>query len=150
MAALRIFVADDQIPPSDVPAQKFQKQILAKYGDNPHNREFIEQCVFMGKIVQALSDSGYLVTTARTYGDAAKEISRGEFDLAIIDLGWYMDYSIPEEKRPSAGWSLCQQLDDKDQRTGKQTPQILFSSLWGQPNYERIVRGKRVALFCSE
>ena len=22
--------------------------------------------------------------------------------------------------------------------------------LWGQPNYERIVRGKRVALFCSE
>ncbi len=22
--------------------------------------------------------------------------------------------------------------------------------VWGQPNYERIVRGKRVALFCSE
>lgn len=128
MAALRIFVADDQIPPSDVPEQEFQKDILAKYGDNPQNREFIEQCVFMGKIVKALRDSGYLVTTARKYGDAAKEISRGEFDLAIIDLGWYMDYSIPEEKRPSAGWPLCQQLDDKDQRTGKQTPQILFSS----------------------
>jgi hypothetical protein len=24
------------------------------------------------------------------------------------------------------------------------------SHVWGQPNYERIVRGKRVALFCSE
>jgi hypothetical protein len=23
-------------------------------------------------------------------------------------------------------------------------------AMWGQPNYERIVRGKRVALFCSE
>jgi CheY-like chemotaxis protein len=128
MAALHIFVADDQIPPSDVPEQEFRKRFLAKYGDNPHNRRFIEQCVFMGKIVQALRDSGYRVTVARTHGDAAKEISRGEFELAIIDLGWYMDFSIPEKERPAFGWQLCQQLDDKDQRTGRRTPQILFSS----------------------
>jgi predicted RNA-binding Zn-ribbon protein involved in translation (DUF1610 family) len=29
-------------------------------------------------------------------------------------------------------------------------PNCAFVELWGQPNYERIVRGKRVAHFCSE
>ena len=82
----------------------------------------------MGEIVQGLQDSGYRVTVARTHSDAKDEISRGEFDLAIIDLGWYMDFSIPEGKRPAAGWSLCQQIDEKDEANGKLTPQIIFSS----------------------
>jgi CheY-like chemotaxis protein len=108
--------------------QEFRERIFAKHGDNPHNRQFVKQCVFMGEIVQALGGSGYRVTVARTYGDAAKRISDGEFDLAIIDLNWAMDLSIPEGKRENAGWRLCDLLDDKDKQAGKRTPQILFSS----------------------
>lgn len=33
-----------------------------------------------------------------------RQISAGDFDLAIVDLGWYMDFTIPEHERPSAGW----------------------------------------------
>jgi CheY-like chemotaxis protein len=128
MPALHILIADDQIPPGDMPEQEFRKRLLAKHGDNQQNRRFLDQCAFMGEIVQALRDSGYRVTTARMYDDAVKEISSGCFDLAIIDLGWYMDCSLAEKDRPAAGWQLCQQLDDKDERSGRRTPQILFSS----------------------
>jgi CheY-like chemotaxis protein len=128
MGSLHIFVADDQIPPSDVPEREFRENLLAKYGDTQQNRGFAKQCQFMREIVKGLRDSGYQVTAASTYRDAEKEISEGEFDLAIIDLGWYMDFSLREDERGSAGWSLCDLLDDKDKRTGKLTPQILFSS----------------------
>lgn len=111
-----------------MPEQEFRERFFARYGDNAQNRRFMEQCVFMGEIVQGLRDSGYRLTVARTYDDATKEISDGDFDLAIIDLGWYMDFSLPEAERPAAGWSLCQQLDDKAEQRGTRIPQILFSS----------------------
>ncbi len=128
MAALRILIADDQIPPKGITEQEFRKRFFHQYGDNDQNRRFIDQCSFMGQIIQALSDSGYNLTTARTYKEALKQISESEFDLAIIDLGWYMDFAIPEIKRPSAGWSLCEKLDDKAAKGGARIPQILFSS----------------------
>ena len=127
MAILRIFIADDQIPPSDVPEEEFRKSLIAKYGDT-ENRAFLEQCQFMREIVQDLRDRGYQVTVARKYRDAEKEISRGEFDLAIIDLGWYMDSSLRQDEMGSAGWSLCKRLDEKDAQSGKRTPQIIFST----------------------
>jgi CheY-like chemotaxis protein len=147
MPALHIFVADDQIPPSNVSEREFRESILAKYG--PEAKPFLDQCVFMGEIVQALRDSGYRVTVARTYSDAVKEISHGEFDLAIIDLGWFMDSSLPKEERPAAGWSLCQQLDDKDEQRGKRTPQILFSSRFPkEPELSReAARRRKLPLF---
>lgn len=128
MSALRILIADDQIPPSNIPENEFRINFFRQYGDNAQNRAFMEQCKFMGEIVQALRDSGYRVTTARTYEQACTKISEDEFDLAIVDLGWYMDFSVPEDKRPSAGWELCQQLDDKAARNNTQIPQIVFSS----------------------
>ena len=128
MPALRILIADDQIPPSDIPEKEFQKRFFAEYGDNQQNRRFMHQCVFMRDIVQALRDSGYSVTAARTYADAGKEITNGEFDLAIIDLNWSTDSSLPEKDKRSAGWGLCEKLDDKDEQHGRRTPQILFSS----------------------
>jgi len=42
MPALHIFVADDQIPPSNVPEREFRKSILAKHGDTPQNRSFLK------------------------------------------------------------------------------------------------------------
>jgi hypothetical protein len=125
---LHVLIADDQIPPADIPAQKFREHFFSDYGDSNQNRLFMEQCLFMGEVVQALRDSGYRLTTARTYKEATKVISEGNFDLAIIDLGWYMDFALPENQRPAAGWSLCDQLDERDKLSGTRTPQIVFSS----------------------
>jgi CheY-like chemotaxis protein len=149
MLALNILVADDQIPPTDIPENKFRESVLNQFGDTPQVRAFLEQCMFMGKIVESLRDYGHSVTTARTYQDAQKKISQGEFDLAIVDLGWYMDSSLSEQDKPVAGWSLCKQLDDKDQQSGKRTPQILFSSRFPEhPELsDRAARSQKLPLF---
>lgn len=129
MPRLHIFIADDQIPPEDMPEQEFRKRVLSRYGDNPKNRDFLNQCMFMREIVQGFRNCGYIVTAARTIADARKAISDGSYGLAIIDLGWYMDPSVPEKDRyAGAGWSLCALIDKKDQLEGKKTPQIVFSS----------------------
>ncbi len=128
MAALHILVADDQIPPEDEPEEEFRRHFLAQFGDTPHNRGFLEQCIFMRQVVQALRDYGYRVTAARTFSEAAKQIADSTFDLAIVDLGWYMDASLPQSERPAAGWSLCERLDEKAESSGTTIPQIVFSS----------------------
>lgn len=128
MQTLRILVADDQLPPDDVSEQAFRESIIVKYGDTPQSRRFVEQCVFMGGIVKSLRDVGYHITTARFHSDARRVIKENEFDLAIIDLGWFMDDGLPETARPAAGWSLCEALDEKDQQGQRRTPQIIFSS----------------------
>lgn len=125
MAALHILVADDQIPPSNEPEQEYRNRMIRELGER--NKGFVEQCIFMGKVVQGLKDYGYRVTSARTYSDAKKQISRGEFDLAIIDLTWW-ESSMPERDRTGAGWGLCQLIDERDKQTGRLTPQIVFSS----------------------
>ncbi len=128
MTSLRIFIADDQIPSPGISNTKFKEQILEKFGDKPKVHEFIDQCLFMVQIVEILRDSGYQVTTANKFSEAKKLAEDSNFDLAIIDLGWYMDPTLPEKERPSAGWSLCDKIDEIDAINGKTTPQILFSS----------------------
>jgi len=128
MAALHILIADDQIPPGEVSFEQFRKGLLAEHGDTPHNRAFADQCKFMGEIVQELRHFGYGVTAVRLYADAVRKISDERFDLAIIDLGWFMDPSLPRDKVEAAGWDLCKLLDENDARNGRRTPQIVFSS----------------------
>ncbi len=128
MTSLRIFIADDQLPPPGISNARFKEQILEKYGDKPENRAFADQCLFMARIVEILRDSGYQVSTANNFSEARKLAEDSNFDLAIIDLGWYMDPTLPGKERPSAGWSLCDKIDEIDSIKGKTTPQILFSS----------------------
>ena len=128
MPTLRILLADDQIPPTDITDQEFRDQTLRAHGDSEHNRKFLEQCAFMGQVAQALRNSGYHLTTARTFSAATKQITTGEFDLAIIDLCWAMDPSLPRHEQDGAGWSLCEEMDKKDAERGTHTPQIVFSS----------------------
>jgi hypothetical protein len=122
--SFRILFADDQIPPENITQEEFKKQFFAKSDNKP----FFEQCIFVGDIIQTLRDSGYAITTARKFQNALKEIENSIFDLAIIDLGWHMDVSLPESERGGAGWKLCDKLDEKDLKDGRRTPQILFSN----------------------
>lgn len=149
MPSLRILVADDQIPDEGLSEQDFRKKFFAKHEGSSHNQAFIDQCIFMRRIVQALRDAGYQVAAARTYSDAEKKIRERKFDLAIIDLGWFMDSSLPEEARPAAGWSLCDKIDEQDARNGKRTPQILFSSRFpAEPELSReAARRQKLPIF---
>jgi len=128
MTVLRILLADDQIPPHDDSEEVFHAALKKQFGDPATVLACIEQCRFMGEVVQALRDAGYRLTTARTYADAVEQIASNDFDLAIIDLGWYLDTKVPRHERPSAGWSLCERLDEKAARSNGRIPQILFSS----------------------
>lgn len=128
MPGLRILIADDQLPDDDLSEKEFRQRFFSQYPKNAHNQGFLKQCMFMRTIVQALRDAGYRVTTARVHSDAKAKIRNSAFDLAIIDLGWFMDASLNEADRPAAGWALCDELDDEDKRLGRKTPQILFSS----------------------
>ena len=145
MTTLRIFVADDQIPPADVTEAEFRTQILARFGDTAQNRDFLDQCAFMGQVVQELGDS-YDVTTARTHAEAKSKANAGDFDLAIIDLGWYMDFDLPEADRPEAGWALCDLIEKRDQATGKTTPKIMFSSRFPEKPKLSLKAARRKAL----
>ena len=82
-----------------------------------------------------------------------------------------MPYLTTEWGNPSSAYKFGAKLksaietarDQVAQLVGAQPPDVIFTScatesnnaaiaaaLWGQPNYERIVRGKWVTLFCSE
>jgi hypothetical protein len=136
-------------PLKKLPILNLKKQLISKYGDNANTNGFYNQCIFVGGIIQSLRDSGYKVTTARKYSNAIKVIESSSFDLAIIDLGWYMDTSLPEKDRPSAGWMLCEEIDEKDVQRGKNTPQILFSSRFPkEPELSRIAaQRKKLPIF---
>jgi DNA-binding NarL/FixJ family response regulator len=124
----RVILLDDQVPPENMDTATFKKNVFKKFGESEHNRAFVDQCIFMTEIITSLKDTGYQIITAREYNEAIEKIEKTEYDIAIIDLGWYMDFSLPENERPSAGWKLCDKLDEIDKKKGRKTPQILFSS----------------------
>jgi len=88
---VRILFADDQIPESDIPDS-----------DIAHpERE-------MSKAVQKLKDAGYHVDVARTLKEAIDKVKKTHYDIAIIDLGWYFNASIPRSEQGAAGWKICE------------------------------------------
>lgn len=125
---LRILFADDQIPPEDLTGEEYREQLVQQFGRKQQTLHFADQCRFVAEVIGALRDAGYLVTEARTFGEARRLAQESEFDLAIIDLGWFLDPQLGSKEQPAAGWSLCQFIDDRDALYGRHTPQIIFSS----------------------
>ena len=95
----RILFADDQIPESDIPDSRISSH---------EGRE-------MRKAVQKLKDAGYHVDVARTLKEAIDQVKKTHYDIAIIDLGWYLDESIPRSERPAAGWKICEAVTEANE-----------------------------------
>lgn len=123
----RILIADDQIPADDISIENYKKQFYTRYGKDA-NRKFLEQCIFMREVVENIRDLGYNVTTANEYTTAIKLIENNLYDLAIVDLGWYIDTSIEKSKRAYAGWTICDKIDYVDKHNKRLTPKFMFSS----------------------
>ncbi len=124
MATLRLLFADDQIPDEQLSEDEVKVVLEREYRGEGFRNAFL----IMRKAVETLRGSGYHVTIARFYEDAMSLVKKENFDMAIIDLGWFADKSLPSEERPYAGWKISQALDEADKSKSRLTPQIIYSN----------------------
>jgi len=124
---VRILFADDQIPDDGVPDDQIVEAVRREY-PAAHDG-FIRAFAVMRQARRAASEDND-VTVARRLADALSLVESGTFDVAIIDLGWYWDPSVPEVDRPTAGWKIATALDEADRRCPERPPtaQIIYSA----------------------
>ncbi len=84
--------------------------------------------------VELLENVGHNVTITRTFQDALEMINAPEqyFDVAVIELGWEADLALEQNKRHSAGWDLCEAIENvnksrKFKPTEKPTLKVICS-----------------------
>jgi len=125
MSRLKVLFADDQIPPDEIPDNGIDKWVQEEYAnrDEKFKRGFGET----RKTVECLRVGGYHVTTARTLKEAQNLIQESHFDIAIIDLGWSADKSIPESQWEHKGWDIGDWIEKADTRNQCKTRQIIHS-----------------------
>lgn len=119
---MKILIADDQIPDESIPEEKILEVIGSRYsGANPG---FINAFAFMRKMVNRLRDSGLEVDTCNEVSQVENMLSIHEYDIAIIDLGWYGDNHIKESERRFKGWEIV----DHIQSSHPKLPVIMYSN----------------------
>jgi hypothetical protein len=127
---MRVLFADDQIPDDDVPDGKIADAVRQVI---PDAREgFIRAFKVMRRARQAVAED-HDVTVASSLDEALLVARTQDFDVAIIDLGWYADLSVPEAERAVARWKIAAALDETDQQHPQRPPtaQIIYSARFG-------------------
>ena len=136
MEKLKVLFADDLIPDQALMTTNSQngfceitmQQHLKKQHPN-WNPKFINESILMYHAVNTLCCADLSVSIANKYQDVKQLLQNSHFDVAIIDLGWHSDESIPPAQRGYAGWKLCETIDELNNNTEcKQTIIILYSS----------------------
>lgn len=123
---MKILFADDQIPPDNIPDEKIPSWAKEKYPESTD--EFISYFLEIRKTIDAMKMSGRNITTARTLKEAKKLIDQNDFDIAIIDLGWCADKSIPESECRYIGWNISRILEKKNTESLFSTREIIYSA----------------------
>jgi hypothetical protein len=96
---MRVLFADDQIPDEEIPDEDIFQAMRAVY---PQAQEgFIRAFQVMRRAHRAVSEDNHVVVAHR-FQDAMSLVQTQEFDVAIVDLGWYADKSIRESERAAA------------------------------------------------
>lgn len=127
MPRLKILFADDQIPDENISDIDFKIMLKEKHPD--WNREFINSFRIMRRAVETLRLADYDVTIARTHKDALDLVKNLHFDIAIVDLGWHADESIPYAQRAYYGWKISEAIEEADKKLkSKPTLQIIHSA----------------------
>jgi CheY-like chemotaxis protein len=89
--------------------------------------------------VIALRAQGHEVVTAHTFEEAKDWAQRGGFDVAVIDLGWYMDRDFVRQhgktEAGNAGWNL----DDLVVKQSPDAVRILYTTRTSDKDGESIV-----------
>jgi hypothetical protein len=126
--ALRILFADDQIPDDEIPDDEIVTVVSKQYPD-PSAKAYVRAFPLMRQVVQRVRE-GNEVTVARRFQEALDVVGKKQFDVAIIDLGWWGDDSVAREERANAGWKLADAIDRADALHPDRpaTAQIVYSA----------------------
>ena len=124
---MRVLFADDQMPEDDIADADIFDTIRLLHPE--WNEGFVRAFEVMRRALRAVSEDNE-ITVARRLEDALSLVRSKEFDVAIIDLGWYGDDDVSEAEKSTAGWKISTVLDEVDQQNPQRaaTAQIIFSA----------------------
>lgn len=152
MRTLKILFADDQILPNDISEDQSTDWIESNFPKVKWSDSFIEAFTETKKTVKRLQRDGYDIILARTIPEAEMYIREQIFDIAILDLGWGTDSSIPENERAYIGWKLADLIAEIDHQRQTTTMRIMYSiKFLKDPELSRIAANKGIlSIFKSE
>jgi len=122
----KILFADDQIPDEDIPFDDIKTVLKQRHPE--WGAGFINAFPEMRLAVKTLESTGYEVDIANKSEEAFSLINDNQYDIAIVDLGWFADDKIPESEKDEYGWKICKAINKVDEDRGTSTPQIMFSN----------------------
>jgi hypothetical protein len=135
MPQLSVLFADDHIPDFDLPADDTQAIEVVR---NHHPScpvsglpDFLKAHRHCQAVAKTLRNAAFDLTTVNKHKNAIATVKKQHFDIAVVDLGWYNDESLPrnEDYRATAGWEICKQIDESTKKLGgRPTLQIISSS----------------------
>ena len=134
MSMTRVLFADDHLrapPTTDFIRARIAEEYpgLPKAEKNRLVSEHKKHLQTTSKAVEVLKDGGYDVRAVGIYDDAIKVASTESFDIAIIDLGWYLEEMLPPADRAAAEWKICDALETADRMSShRPTARIAYSS----------------------
>jgi hypothetical protein len=102
---MRVLIADDHIPDEDIPNDGIGQAIVKKYSSADPKLEKKQR--FMRKVVTKLRNSGLDIYICNRASTLREKLGQAEFNVVVIDLGWFADFEVPPAKREEImGWDL--------------------------------------------
>ncbi len=129
MAALKVFLADDQIPNSDLFTKESDAITTTLTQKHPQwAREYINGFPRMKKVVEQLS-TAYELDWRTTFETARDAILSPTFeaDIAVIDLGWSGDKTAPAPAS-TAGFRLLACLEEINKKRAVRIKAVVYSN----------------------
>lgn len=134
---LRILFVDDHIPDNNIPDGELVTHYLDILQKNFHDYPYTEAAFrdravrgypAMRQALKGLKSDNFDVVCENTFKDGMKRARTQKFDIAIVDLGWYLDPAVDSSERESAGWKIINEIFNADRVSGRTTACILYSN----------------------
>ena len=133
MSQIKVLYADDHFPDFDLPTD--DKQALVVVRAHHHRRysdsdmpKFLSYHRYCEGLCRTLRDANFDVEAVSHYDKAIEIVKNHHFDIAIVDLGWFNDDLFRGSNPGSAGWDICNAIDECNKRQGdKPTLHIALS-----------------------
>jgi hypothetical protein len=100
----RVLMADDQIPNEDIPDSRVITEYRRQY-PGKSNKGLAAAFVVMRRLVHTMRE-GFSVDIANHHADVLNLVQTRQYDVAIVDLGWWVDRESLGTSCMTAGWSM--------------------------------------------
>jgi hypothetical protein len=136
MKPLRILFADDQLPsPIDAENERTRNELRRELANRPEiediNKAFDEDFQWFNGLLDYLEKTKHVrVIRAASFGEACSRLENPqEFDVAVIDLSWWGDATLPpgRQHRHNRGLELLERIAACRRASGKPIPTIALS-----------------------